>query len=61
MATTQNTPLQPWATRARLNNKGLAGRTVKVTNPKAGPPANNRRTASLGMGNVLQRGRERDF
>lgn len=47
--------------RPRLTLNPLAGRSVKMTNPRASlPAANNVMTASLGMKGVGQRGRNRD-
>jgi hypothetical protein len=45
----------------RLKADDLGGSSVVVTNPAASRNGSrNLRTASLGMGNVLQRGRTRD-
>lgn len=45
----------------RLKLDDLSGSNVVVTNPAALPAQRVRRTASLGMGNVGQRGRNFDI
>jgi len=48
--------------RPRLTANDLSGRSVVVTNPRASLNASrNERSASLGQGGVLQRGRNRDI
>ena len=46
--------------RARLDG-GVGGKSVRITNPAAAEPAISKRTASLGMGGVGQRGRGTDI
>jgi hypothetical protein len=47
--------------RQRLD-QGVGGRSgVRITNPAASEASVSRRTASLGMGGVGQRGRGQDF
>lgn len=52
----------PAPIRSRLSQSGgLSGGGVRVSNPSASAGRNVRRTKSLGMGGIGQRGRSMDF